>query len=70
MQYLKNRKTKPDTKLYEEDTDAVIKYEKRCILVFEYIGKSFDRLCYDFDEYRNIQKEIVVALVYIVKIIE
>ena len=51
LQYLKNRKTKPDAKLYEEDMDAAIKREKRCILVFEYIEKSFDKLCCDFDKH-------------------
>ena len=54
LQYLKNRKTKPDTKLYEEDTDAVIKRKKRCILVFEYVKKSLDRLRRDLDEYRDV----------------
>ena len=70
LQYLKNRKTKPDAKLYEEDTDAIIECEERCILVFEYIGKSFDGFRYDFDEYRDVQKEIVTILVYIVEIME
>jgi len=34
--------------------DAVIEYEERCILVFEYTKKSFDGLRYDFDKYRDI----------------
>ncbi len=54
LQYLKNYKTKPNAKLYKEDTDAVIKCEERYILIFEYIKKSFDRLYYNFDEYRDI----------------
>jgi len=54
LQYLKNCKTKPNTKLYEEDTDAVIKREKRYILALEYIGKSFDGLRCDLDEHRDI----------------
>ncbi len=55
--------------MYKEDTDIVIKCEKRYILVFEYIEKSFDGFRYDLDEYWNVQKEIVTALVYIVEII-
>ncbi len=54
LQYLKNRKTKPDTKLYKEDTDTVIEYKERYILAFEYIKKSFNRFHYDFNEYRDI----------------
>ncbi len=61
---------KPDIKLYEKDIDIIIKCEKRCILAFKYIGKSFNGLCYNFDKYRDIQKEIVVVLVCIVEIIE
>ena len=70
LQYFKNCKTKLDTKLYEEDTDAVIKYEEHCILALEYIRKSLDGLRYDLDEYRDVQKEIVAILVYIVEIIK
>jgi len=70
LQYLKNYKTKPDTKLYEEDIDIIIKRKKRRILAFEYIEKSFDRLCHNLDEYRDVQKEITTTLVYIVEIIE
>ncbi len=54
LQYLKNRKTKPDAKLYEEDINIIIKCKERCILVFEYIKKSLDRLRYDLDEHRDI----------------
>ncbi len=61
---------KPDMKLREEDTDAVIKYKKRCILALKYIGKSFDGLRCNFDEYRDVQKKIAITLVRIVKIIE
>ena len=61
---------KPDAKLYEENTDAVIKCEKHYILAFEYIKKSLDRLCRNFNKYRDIQKEIVVTLVYIIEIIK
>ena len=57
-------------KLYKEDTDVVIECEKRCILVFEYIKKSFDGFRRDFNEYRNIEKEIVIALVCVVEIIK
>ena len=39
LQYLKNRKTKPDAKLCEKDTDTAIKCEEHYILVFEYVGK-------------------------------
>ena len=70
LQYFKNHKIKPDAKLYEEDTNAVIKYEKRCILVFEYIKKSLDKFHCNLDEYQDVQKEIVAVLVHIVKIIE
>ena len=54
LQYLKNRKTKPDTKLYKKDTDAIIECEERRILVLEYIEKSFDGLCCDLDEHRDV----------------
>ena len=54
LQYLKNRKTKPDTKLYEKDTDAVIEREERHILAFEYIEKSLDKLRYNLDKHRDI----------------
>ena len=54
LQYLKNRKTKPDAKLYEEDINIIIKCKERCILVFEYIKKSFDKFRYNFDKHRNI----------------
>ncbi len=50
--------------------DTAIKYKERYILIFEYIKKSLDRLRCDFNEYRDIQKEIVITLVYIVEIIE
>ncbi len=70
LQYLKNRKTKLDTKLREEDTDAVIKRKERCILTFEYIEKSLDGFRCDLDEYRDVQKEIVTTLVRVVEIIE
>ncbi len=42
---------KLDTKLHEKDIDIVIERKKRCILVFEYIKKNFDRFCYNFDKY-------------------
>ena len=70
LQYLKNYKIKLDTKLYEEDIDITIKCEERCILAFEYIEKSLDKLRYDFNEYRDVQKEIVTILVCVVEIIE
>ncbi len=38
-------------KLYEEDTDAIIECEKRCILIFEYIRKSLDGFCHDLDKH-------------------
>ncbi len=61
---------KLDAKLCEEDADVIIECEERCILVFKYIRKSLDGFCYDFDEHRDVQKEIVVTLVCIVEIIE
>ena len=61
---------KLDAKLREEDTDVVIKREKRRILALEYIRKSLDGLRHNLDEYRDVQKEIVATLVYIVEIIE
>jgi len=70
LQYLKNRKMKPDAKLREEDTDAAIKREERHILALEYVGKSLDGLRYDLDKHRDVQKEIVATLVCIVEIIE
>ena len=70
LQYFKNYKTKPDTKLHEKDTDAAIERKERYILVFEYIRKSFNGLCRDLDEHRDVQKEIVTTLVYIVEIIK
>ncbi len=70
LQYLKNHKTKPDAKLREEDTDAAIKREERHILALEYVGKSLDGLRYDLDKHRDVQKEIVAILIYIVEIIE
>ena len=54
LQYFKNYKIKPDMKLCKEDTDVVIKCEKRCILAFEYIEKSLNRLRYNLDEHRDI----------------
>ncbi len=45
---------KLDTKLREEDTDATIKHEECYILIFEYIGKSLDKLYYNFDKHRDI----------------
>ncbi len=45
---------KLDTKLYEKDTDTIIKREKCYILAFEYINKSLDGLRCDFDEYQDI----------------
>ncbi len=70
LQYLKNRKTKPDAKLREEDADAAIEREERRILVFEYVGKSLDGLRCDLDKYRDVQKEIAATLVYVVKIMK
>ena len=70
LQYLKNRKMKPDAKLREEDTDAAIERKERRILALEYVRKSLDKLCRDLDEHRDIQKEIVTTLVRIVEIIE
>ena len=67
---MKNYKIKPNVKLYEKNADIVIKCEKRCIVVFEYIKKSFDGFYYDFDKHRDIQKEIIIALVRVVKIIK
>ena len=61
---------KLDAKLYKEDIDVVIEREECYILVFEYIKKSFDGLRCDFDEYWDVQKEIVVVLIYIIEIIE
>src|SRR6266699_3155175 len=70
LQYLKNRKTKPDAKLHEEDADAAIEREERRILALEYIGKSLDGLRRDLDKHRDVQKEIAAALVRIVEIME
>ena len=70
LQYLKNCKTKLDTKLYEKDIDIAIKCEEYYILAFKYIKKSFDRFRCDFDKYRNVQKKIAITLVHIVEIIE
>ena len=70
LQYFKNRKTKLDTKLYEEDIDVVIECKEYCILVLEYIKKSFNGFRCDFNEYRDVQKKIAIALVYIVEIIK
>jgi len=61
---------KLNAKLHEEDTDIVIKCKERYILVFEYIRKSFDGLRCNLDKHRDIQKEIVIILVYIVEIIK
>ena len=54
LQYLKNRKTKPDAKLREEDMDTAIEREERRILALEYVGKSLDGLRYDLDEHRDV----------------
>ena len=54
LQYLKNRKTKLNIKLYKEDINAIIKCEKRCILIFEYIKKSLDRLRHNLDKHQDI----------------
>ncbi len=54
LQYFKNHKTKPDTKLYEEDTNTIIKCEERCILIFEYIKKSLDGFRYNLDKHRDV----------------
>ncbi len=56
LQYFKNRKTKLDAKLYEEDTDVIIEYKEHYILVFEYVKKNLDGFRYDLDEYRDVQK--------------
>ena len=61
---------KPDAKLYKEDTDAVIKHEECYILILKYIEKSFDGFRCNFNEHRDIQKEIVTILIYIIEIIE
>ena len=42
---------KLDAKLCEGDVDVVIECKERYILVFEYIGKSFDRFRCNLDEY-------------------
>ncbi len=70
LQYLKNRKTKPDAKLREEDADAAIEREERRILALEYVGKSLDGLRRDLDEHRDVQKEIAATLVRVVEIME
>ncbi len=51
LQYLKNYKTKLDTKLREKNINTVIECEECCVLVFKYIGKSLDGLRYDFDKH-------------------
>ncbi len=41
-------------KLYEKNTDAIIKYEEHCILVFEYIGKNFNGFRCNLNKYRDV----------------